>query len=251
MPRGLEGLVAEKERHLAREQRQKEVRLPAPRELQRFRRSLLRWYVEYGRKFPWRKASASNYERTIAGVLLQRTRAETVASFFPEFVREFPSWRKLGSASVARLQRYLRPIGLWRRRATSIRALAREMSKRNGRFPKEREDVEALPGIGQYITNAVLLFCHGTPQPLLDVNMARVLERVFGPRKLADIRYDPYLQELAGEVVKCETPVELNWAILDLAATICLPRKPRCNDCPLVSTCMDAASRGSACGTAA
>jgi A/G-specific adenine glycosylase len=125
------------------------------------------------------------------------------------------------------------------------------MSKTNGRFPEERRDIEALPGIGQYIANAVLLFCHDMPQPLLDVNMARVLERVFGPRQLADIRYDPYLQKLSEKVIKCETADELNWAILDLAATICLPRRPRCNDCPLVSMCMDAASRAGACGTAA
>lgn len=245
----MDDIVAEKEGHLVREQRQKEVRLPIPRELRRFRRDLLRWFVKFGRNFPWRKASVSKYQYIMAEVLLQRTRAETIAVFFPEFVREFPSWKKLSSASVARLRRYLQPIGLWRRRAVSIKALAREMAKRNGRFPKEREDIEALPGIGQYIANAVLLFCQGMPQPLLDVNMARVLERVFGPRKLADIRYDPYLQELAGQVVKCETPAELNWAILDLAATICLPRKPRCNDCPLVSMCINATYRGSTHGT--
>jgi hypothetical protein len=59
---------------------------------------------------------------------------------------------------------------------------------------------------GQYIANAVLLLCHGEPQPLLDVNMARVLERVFGPKKLADIRYDPYLQQLAMRIVQCKKP---------------------------------------------
>jgi A/G-specific adenine glycosylase len=188
-------------------------------------------------------SSVTKYQHIIAEVLLQRTRAETVASFFPGFVREFPSWRKLGKARIRRLQRHLRPIGLWRRRAISIQALAREMAKRNGRLPRKREDIEALPGVGQYIANAVLLFCHGIPQPLLDVNMARVLERVFGPRKLADIRYDPYLQELAGKVIECKVPGSLNWAILDLAASICLQRKPRCNECPLASMCLYALSR--------
>ena len=220
--------------------------LPEPRELSRFRRRLLRWSDENGRKFPWRKSSANKYEAIIAEVLLQRTRAETVAGFFPDFIREFSSWKRLSSAGIARLQRYLQPIGLWRRRAASIRALAREMAKRNGRFPRDRAEIESLPGIGQYIANAVLLFCHGVPQPLLDVNVARVLERVFGPRKLADIRHDPYLQKLAGKVVRCNTPVKLNWAILDLAATTCLIRKPRCDDCPLASMCRGAMLRGDA-----
>jgi A/G-specific adenine glycosylase len=111
------------------------------------------------------------------------------------------------------------------------------MNKKNGRFPKTRDELEVLPGVGQYIANAILLFCHGEAQPLLDVNMARVLERVFGPRKLADIRYDPYLQELAFNVVQCKKARELNWAILDLAATICPARNPRCNICPLEPIC--------------
>jgi len=225
-------------------QRHQEAReIPAARTLAGLRRQLLRWSVNHGRKFPWRKVSSTNYQYIVAEVLLQRTRAETVASFFPKFIEEFRSWKKLGSASVPRLQRCLQPIGLWRRRATSVQALARAMAKRNGRFPKDRDAIEALPGIGQYIANAVLLFCHGQRQPLLDVNMARVLERVFGPRELADIRYDPYLQELARSVVRCKEPVKLNWAILDLAATVCLKGKPRCGVCPVASLCQYTAKR--------
>ena len=215
-------------------------RLPTSQAIAQLRRRLLQWFDRHGRNFPWRKASLSNYKYIVAELLLQRTRAETVASFFPAFVEEFPSWKQLGSASIGRLQRYLQPIGLWRRRAVSIKALGLAMAKTNGRFPRDREGIEALPGIGQYIANAVLLFCHGVPEPLLDVNMARILERVFGPRKLADIRYDPYLQELARKVVHCKTPAKLNWAILDLAATTCLIRNPRCNDCPLAPMCRSA-----------
>lgn len=226
-----------------REQRHKERQHPAPREVQRFRRSLLHWFVEQSRKFPWRKASASNYEHIIAEVLLQRTRAETVASFFPQFVQKYPSWKRLSTASVFRLQRLLQPIGLWRRRAVSIRALAQEMAKRRGHFPKDRDEIEALPGVGQYIANSVLLFQYGEAQPLLDVNMARVLERYFGPRRLADIRYDPYLQSLAQRVVRCSDPVSVNWSLLDLGALICKPSNPACNKCPHVMKCRYARTR--------
>ena len=104
----------------------------------------------------------------------------------------------------------------------------------------KRIDIEELPGVGQYIANAILLFCHGEAQPLLDAGMARVLERVFGSRKLADIRHDPYLQGLAFEIVQCEKAREINWAILDLAATTCLVRKPRCDECPIFSMCLSA-----------
>ena len=180
----------------------------------------------------------SNYQYVIAEVLLQRTRAENVASFFPMFIAEFPSWKHLSSTSIKRLEKSLQPIGLWKRKALSIHALADTMVKNNGRFPKNRSDIEALPNVGQYIANAIMLFCHGEPQPFLDVNMARVLERMFGPRTLADIRYDPYLQELALLFVQCESPAQINWAIIDLAATTCLVRNPRCNECPLVTYCL-------------
>ncbi|MFM7022382.1 MAG: hypothetical protein ACKOXB_05350 [Flavobacteriales bacterium] len=75
--------------------------------------------------------------------------------------------------------------------------------------------------MGQYISNAVELVVYNKPSPLIDVNMARVLERFFGPRKMADIRYDPYLQELAYKVVNHKNAKEVNWAILDFAALVC------------------------------
>lgn len=212
-------------------------RLPNPEQLCCFRDSLLVWFGTEGRSFPWRRASASNYEKIIAEILLQRTRAEVVAAFFPRFIREFPSWKRLSLARSEQLQVFLRPLGLWRRRAASIQALAQAMVKRGGRFPRTREEIEKLPGIGQYIANAVVMFVYNQPQPLLDTNMSRVLERVFGPRKLADIRYDPYLQELARLTVSCDTPAEINWAILDLAAKICTPLRPRCDTCPVKSIC--------------
>lgn len=215
-----------------------EILLPNPTALAPFREELLSWFQNHGRPFPWRSQNTSTYEYIIAEVLLQRTRAETISSIFADFVETYPSWESLSESSTESLENSLRPIGLWRRRSTSIRALANEMCLRKGVFPSQRAEIESLPGIGQYIANAVLLFCHNDPQPLLDVNMARVLERVFGPRHLADIRYDPYLQQLAANVVRCDNAIQINWSILDLAALTCLPRRPRCGACPVASMCL-------------
>ncbi len=208
-----------------------------------FRRNLLAWYGRSGRHFPWRNPSATNYVKIISEVLLQRTRAETVATFLPGFLRQYPSWHLLSLAPKQELELQLKPLGLHTRRAAAVSALAAELRGRNGRFPSEREAIEALPGVGQYIANAVELFVHQRPRPLLDVNMARVLERHFGPRKLADIRYDPYLQDLASRVVDCSTADRLNWAILDLAATVCALKTPSCCRCPVACGCRHAAQR--------
>lgn len=210
-----------------------------PREkVEAFQSGLLRWFCDRGRVFPWRKKGLSNYKRILSEVLLQRTRAETVATFFENFARAFPGWRSLASAGDEELEKHLRPIGLWRRRAASLKALAVTMAKRNGRFPSTREEIEALPGVGQYIANSILLFCHGESQPLIDVNMSRVLERYFGPRALADIRHDPYLQSLSIKVLESVNPVTMNWAILDFAAIVCKARRPSCGTCPLNGDCL-------------
>lgn len=239
-PDGMEEPVQEKPDKNTKPEYRIDAQVPTHETLVELRGRLLRWFEINGREFPWRAPSVTTYQYVVAELLLQRTRAETVASFFLKFIKEFASWKQLESASTTKLQHHLKPVGLWRRRTASLQALSRAMVKRNGEFPRKRGEIEALPGIGQYIANSVLLFCYGIPEPLLDVNMARVLERVFGPRKLADIRYDPYLQKLAKNVVDCNKPLQLNWAILDLAATTCFIKNPRCSECPLSSLCLSA-----------
>ncbi|MFC1901035.1 hypothetical protein ACFLYN_05525 [Chloroflexota bacterium] len=202
-----------------------------------FQKELLHWYYINGRKYPWRSPSATNYIRIVCEVLLKRTRAETVASFAPDFFRKYPSWKKLSSASEQQLQADLRPIGLWRQRSTPLLNLAKVMASKYGRFPKERIEIESLPGVGQYTANAILLFYFHRPEPLLDTNMSRVLERYFGPRLLSDIRYDPYLQNLSKIVVNCDDPISINWAILDFAALVCTPTNLQCADCPITYSC--------------
>ena len=213
------------------------LKMPPVEDIKWLQDQLRKWFKKHGRIFPWRNISASSYQVIISEILLQRTRAETVAGFFHFFVKRYPSWRKLSEATENDLKAYLKPIGLWRRRSASLKRLSCAMVERHGRFPRKREEIEKLPGIGQYIANAVLLFCYREPHPLLDVNMSRVLERFFRPRKLADIRYDPYLQELSLRVVSEKDSRILNWSILDLSGLICQERTPKCNECPLIARC--------------
>lgn len=206
-------------------------------DIEYFQNKLLEWYQLNGRTFLWRNKSASNYELIISEVFLQRTKAETVSKFLPKFLKKHPSWKQLGEATEIELQDITRPLGLYKQRGSRLFKLAQEINKRKGRFPKERNHVAEIPMIGQYITNAVELYILKKKSPLLDVNMARLLERFFGKRKLSDIRYDPYLQTLAYRVVNVENSKELNWAILDYASLICKKKKPHCFQCPLNSKC--------------
>lgn len=197
---------------------------------------LLKWHKEHGRDFYWRRKSATNYVRIISEVLLQRTKAETVNKFLPSFLKKYPSWNRLGDATEHELIEVLKPLGLSNQRGKRLYKLAQELKKRKGVFPRERMIVEEMPMMGQYITNAYELFILKKPSPLLDVNMARVLERFFSQRKLADIRYDNKLQQLARDLTNLENSMEVNWAALDFAALVC-KRKPICIKCSLKVNC--------------
>jgi A/G-specific adenine glycosylase len=208
-----------------------------PAKITFFQKALLRWYNTCGRDFYWRNHNLTDYEYIIAEVLLQRTKAETVAKFYPSFIKRFPDWVILTMSPLNEIEDFLRPVGLYTQRSKRLQSLASEMVKRKGKLPKDRAELESIPFMGQYIANSVELIIFHKHSPLMDVNMSRVLERFFGQRELADIRYDPYLQKLAFQVVAHSKSKHINWSILDFAALICKP-KPLCNICPISEQCL-------------
>ncbi|WAT19259.1 hypothetical protein OZN62_06760 [Aurantiacibacter sp. MUD11] len=193
--------------------------------------------AEHGRHFPWRSSSAGTYEKIVVEVLLQRTTASAVANFYSSFFERFPTWEDLAVAEPADLEHFLKPLGLWRRRAQSLIGLSRYAASRSGDFPADPEGHRDIPAVGQYVSNAITIFQHGKPAPLLDTNMARVIERFVRPRRLADIRHDPWLQKAAHWYSRCANPAEANWAILDFAALVCKARNPNCEKCPVRNRC--------------
>jgi A/G-specific adenine glycosylase len=208
------------------------------RKISFFQKELLAWYKENGRKLAWRKPRCTSYVQVLAEFLLQRTPADRVDRALSSMTQAFKTWQAIADASDAELEVHLKPLGLWRRRVSALRKFAAEIRRRDGIFPVTRGELESIPAVGQYIANAIMLLVHSDPQPLLDVNMARVLERYFGPRKLVDIRYDPYLQQLSREVLKGVDAKALNWAILDFASAYCRSSSPLCTKCALKRRCL-------------
>ena len=195
------------------------------------------WYEVYGRHFSWRYDGYSHYRLVVTELLLQRTRAEAVSKFESEFFKTYPNWESLERSSEEKISRTLAPLGLQHRRAKALKNIAWVMVRQKGQIPEKRTNIDSLPGVGQYVANAIELLIFDRPRPLLDTNMARVLERFIHPRKLSDIRYDPWLQEAAQYLVEQGDPKKINWAVLDFAALICKPRMPVCIDCPIVDSC--------------
>jgi len=164
--------------------------------------------------------------------MLQQTLAERVPPVLETVISRFPTWTDLAGAQKDELENLLRPLGIHRRRAATLIALARTILAR-GSLPDSAEELQSLPGVGQYMSRAIAVQLRGELVAPVDVNVARILERVFGPRTLADIRYDPQLQALALQLVPPEAPASYLISLLDFAAAYCRAKNPRCGECPI------------------
>jgi len=170
----------------------------------------------------------------VVEILLQRTRAEVVAAFVPDFLDRFPDWDSIVAAPLAELVAALAPLGLHRRRAAALRDLASSVQG----DPPASGTWQGRPGVGQYVARAIAVNVENRRCAMVDTNFVRVLRRLFGGRWASDYRYDKRLQTLAVAVVEGAADIRaVNWAVLDLGATVCKPRRPNCKGCPLQVDC--------------
>jgi A/G-specific adenine glycosylase len=202
-----------------------------------FRRVMIGWFTSNRRDFPWRREGISNYELIISEILLQRTRAETVAKYYPVFFGKYPGWDVLIAAGMSELEEVLKPLGLYRHRAGRLFRIIQEYKSKNGNLPRDKNELHDSSLSTLYISNAYELFLLKHRSPLLDVNMARVLSRFFGEDCPKDVRHDRKMQEMARDVVNIKKCREINWAILDFAALVCRTSHPLCPACRLKSRC--------------
>jgi A/G-specific adenine glycosylase len=207
------------------------------------RRRLLLWFARNARSFPWREPGRSPYEVVVAEILLQRTTAAGVAGAYSGFVERYPSWAALAQAPLEGLENALKPLGLWRQKALAFQQLAKSIEERGGVVPRSRTELERLPGIGPYTASAVLAIVYGQAEPLLDVNMVRLLGRFLGPLERAQAESTRSLHALALRLVGGKRSLEVNWAVLDFGALVCKARRPCCLECPLQTGCEYAISR--------
>ena len=199
-------------------------------------RRLQSWFDDHGRELPWRHGAMEPWQVIAVEILLQQTRAERIAAFVPAFLADFPSLPALAAVDEQVLAERLATLGLQNRRAARLVALARALLQRDGRVPDSKPELQLLPGVGPYVAAAYMSTVLGEPEPMVDVNMARVIERLYGPRTLSDIRYDPHVNGIAHRLVRLATrPREFNWAVLDLGGAHCKARSPSCRSCPLLA----------------
>jgi A/G-specific adenine glycosylase len=200
----------------------------------RFQSDLAAWGERNRRNFGWRRTDDA-FRVLVAEVLLQRSRGGTVGRVFEELISRWPDARSLARARVSSIGSVIRPLGLVKR-AVTLRAMAQEIA-RIGSVPSTYEGLIALPGVGPYAANATLAVAFGQRAPVVDGVSARVYRRYFGLETDGPAASDRKLIQVVEEATPHDHVREWNWAVLDLAATICLPKVPRCPECPLRDHC--------------
>jgi A/G-specific adenine glycosylase len=197
-----------------------------------FVRRLLAWYRRHKRDLPWRRTS-DPYRVLVSEIMLQQTQVDRVVPKYQEFLARYPSIEALAAASVDSVRESWYPLG-YNIRPVRLHAIAREVVARyGGRIPDDRETLLSLKGIGPYTAGAVLSFAHGKRAAILDTNARRVLQRVlFGVRSMREST----LWKVAAAVLP-RRHYDFNQALMDLGATICVARSPRCAACPLPAVC--------------
>jgi A/G-specific adenine glycosylase len=170
--------------------------------------------------------------------MLQRTRAKQVAEIYDIFIKKFPNVDDVVKANPDELRALLRPLGLHHRIPRFIELFQKIHSDYNGKVPSDPKELLELPGVGKYVASAVLCFGFGKEVPIVDVNVVRVLSRFFGIRSTKKRPHtDPIFWEYASRLVKIGNAKKVNEALLDFASLVC-QRRPRCNECPVKSTCV-------------
>jgi A/G-specific adenine glycosylase len=194
------------------------------------RRELLRWYRREKRDLPWR-ASRDPYRVWISEAMLQQTRVETVIGYYGRFLERFPTVEALARSRIDSVLAAWSGLGYYRR-ARALHEAARAVRDRHdGRFPRDREALLGLPGIGPYTAGAIASIAFDRPEPLVDGNVARVFSRLFALAR----REAPW--EIAARLVPERGAGEWNQALMELGALVCVPRQPACDRCPLASRC--------------
>lgn len=199
-------------------------------------RELLKWFEVNRRSFAWRQ-TRDPYRIVIAEMMLQRTKAPQVEGCYLQFLQRFPSIEDLSAASIEEISQAIAPLGLaWR--AEKIKGLATDIiAKFSGTVPSTRDELLSLPGIGDYIADAVLCFAFEHPVVVVDWNAARFICRFFGIQAKGEARRDKKVLEHARGMIPHSHIREFNWALLDLSALVCTPRKPLSSICPLRAWC--------------
>jgi A/G-specific adenine glycosylase len=204
----------------------------SPKDLVHVRRALLHWYDEHRRDLPWRE-TRDPYRIWLSEIMLQQTRVAAVLDHYRIFLERFPNVQALAAASEDAVLAAWSGLGYYRR-ARMLHQAARQITEKHaGCFPQNSEAWLVLPGIGRYTSAAIASIAFAEPVAVVDGNVERVLQRFIGINLTM-----PQIWQHAQALLAQSRPGDFNQAMMELGATVCVPREPRCPMCPVRNWCV-------------
>jgi A/G-specific adenine glycosylase len=208
------------------------VRPHTSKHLGRFRQALLSWYDQHRRELPWRK-TRDPYRIWLSEIMLQQTRVAAVVDHYRIFLKRFPNVQALAAATEDAVLAAWSGLGYYRRARMLYQSAKELVRKHGGRFPQTAETLQILPGIGRYTAAAVASIAFAEPVAVVDGNVERVLQRLTGINLTT-----PQTWQHARALLASSRPGDFNQAMMELGATVCVPRQPRCPSCPVRKWCV-------------
>ncbi|HEY3937520.1 MAG TPA: A/G-specific adenine glycosylase [Bryobacteraceae bacterium] len=216
--------------------------MPGANQLTEFRKRLLAWFGTQQRDLPWRR-TRDPYRIWVSEIMLQQTRVAAAIPYFERFVERFPDVAALAAATEADLLAAWAGLGYYHR-ARNLQKAARLIQVAGG-FPASYQEIRQLPGVGDYTAAAVASIAFDLPHTAVDGNVLRVASRVFDdPMNVASTAGRKHFAVLAAKLLDRARPGAFNQAMMELGATLCSPKNPRCLLCPVAEFC-DARANGS------
>jgi A/G-specific adenine glycosylase len=216
------------------------LKSPSAAEINGFRKSLLNWYDRNRRSLPWRatQGQGSPYHVWLSEIMLQQTVVAAVIPYFTKFVEKWPRVEDLAAADTEEVMKEWAGLGYYAR-ARNLHKCARIIThEHNGVFPDTQEGLRDLPGIGEYTSAAIAAIAFDRPATVIDGNVDRVVARYFAveepfPEGKKQVRH--FAQMLSEG--RSDRPGDFAQAMMDLGATVCIPKNPRCTICPVAAAC--------------
>lgn len=199
---------------------------------------LSQWYAINKRDLPWR-STVNPYYIWLSEIILQQTRVNQGLPYYLKFIDAFPAVADLANADEDLVLKLWQGLGYYSRARNLQFSAKLILSEFGGNFPDNHADILKLKGVGSYTAAAISSFSFGLPFAVLDGNVIRVLSRVFGIQTPFDTTAGKkQFQKLAQELLDKKNPAEYNQAIMEFGALQCVPKSPKCNDCPIVNDCI-------------
>ncbi len=205
---------------------------------------LLAWFRKERRRLPWRE-TRDPYRVWVSEIMLQQTRVDTVIPYYARFLERFPTLAALAAAPREAVLRAWEGLGYYARARNLHQAARHLVEEGNGRLPRTLAELRNLPGLGEYTAAAVAAIAFDMPVPALDGNALRVGCRFLGlDSEISSRATRRRVRELFEPVLQAPgvAPGEFNQAVMELGALACLPKAPRCRDCPIQASCRARAS---------